>query len=94
MVIVEMTRGSWILNVLKIEPVGLADGLNARCERRKVTKNVSKAFFSQLLKNGLSNCDEEAWEVQNRGWDSILEILSLRYPSGDVEWKEIPVGKS
>lgn len=44
MVTVEIT-GSWILNDLKIEPMGLTDRLNARRGRRKVIKNVSKAFY-------------------------------------------------
>lgn len=45
MVIVEITKGSWILNDLEIEPMGLTDRLNARRGRKKVIKNVSKAFY-------------------------------------------------
>lgn len=94
MVVVEITRGSWVLNDLKIEPMGLTDRLNARRGRRKVIKNVSKAFYLSSWKNGVSNCHEEAWEVCSWCGDSILKILSLRYPRGDVEWREIPVERS
>lgn len=41
MVVVEVTRASWILHILKIEPMGLASGLNARCEKKKAIKNES-----------------------------------------------------
>lgn len=29
-----------------------------------------------------------------RAGDSILDVLSLRYPSGDVEWGEVLNGQS
>lgn len=50
MVIMEMTRGGWILNVLKIEPIGLANLLNARCGEGKLSRMSLRHFVSAVEK--------------------------------------------
>ena len=77
----DMTGDSWILYVLKIELMRLANELKARWEKESY-KEWLQGILSEQLKNGLNNCDEKTWRVQIWGRDSILdsvwgEILTL-----------------